>query len=186
MPPTLPEGVAYISEVISPAEEGEIVAQLDRSAWSAAMKRRVQHFGYRYNYKARTVTSANFMGELPRWLGFLATRLVESGCFATLPDQVIANEYWPGQGISAHVDCVPCFGDTVVSISLLSPCEMVFRQRRDGQVVSTIIHPRSAIVLKGAGRYNWTHEIPARKSDRIDGIRVPRDRRISLTFRNVL
>ena len=34
------------------------------------------------------------------------------------------NEYLPGQGIAQHVDCVPCFGGTVASLSLLSPCTM--------------------------------------------------------------
>jgi hypothetical protein len=35
-------------------------------------------------------------------------------------------------------------------------------------------------------RYEWTHEIPTRRSDAIDGERLPRGRRISLTFRKVI
>lgn len=33
-------------------------------------------------------------------------RLQQAGLFADTPDQVIINEYQPGQGISAHIDCV--------------------------------------------------------------------------------
>lgn len=115
----------------------------------------------------------------------LNERLLAKGLFASAPDQVIANEYLPGQGISAHVDCVPCFDDTIVSLSLLSRCEMVFRERLSGGKLSVILEPCSAVVMTGAARYEWTHEIPARKSDGIDGMKVLRARRISLTFRKV-
>lgn len=49
-----------------------------------------------------------------------------------------------------------------------------------------ILEPRSVMVLKDVARYKWTHEIPARKSDVIDGGKVERSRRISLTFRKVI
>ena len=98
---------------------------------------------------------------------------------------MIANEYLPGQGISAHVDCVPCFSDRIASLSLLSPCEMVFRNGKQGDRLSAILEPRSLLILSGAARYEWTHEIPARKSDEVNGERRPRTRRISLTFRTV-
>jgi alkylated DNA repair dioxygenase AlkB len=41
------------------------------------------------------------------------------------------------------------------------------------------------LILSGEARYDWTHEIPARKSDVINGARQPRTRRVSLTFRTV-
>lgn len=41
------------------------------------------------------------------------------------------------------------------------------------------------LILSGPARYDWTHEIPARKSDVINGARQPRRRRVSLTFRAV-
>jgi alkylated DNA repair dioxygenase AlkB len=60
---------------------------------------------------------------------------------------------------------------------------MVFREKGSNSKRSAILEPRSAMVLKDASRYGWTHEIPARKSDIMDGRRVERSRRISLTFR---
>jgi alkylated DNA repair dioxygenase AlkB len=184
--PPLPPGVTYLRDFLSSEEEAAIEASLDAGEWSHALKRRVQHFGYRYDYRARAVTADACLGPLPEWLGTLADRLVVGGCFADVPDQVIANEYLPGQGISAHVDCVPCFDETIVSLSLLSTCEMVFRECSGSGSSALLLHPRSALVLKEAGRYEWTHEIPARRSVLIDGIRVARGRRISLTFRKVL
>jgi alkylated DNA repair dioxygenase AlkB len=61
---------------------------------------------------------------------------------------------------------------------------MVFRKLDGTQMTSALLLPRSGIVLKDAGRYAWNHEIPARKSDIVDGMKVARGRRISLTFRS--
>ncbi|WP_269066471.1 alpha-ketoglutarate-dependent dioxygenase AlkB, partial [Martelella mediterranea] len=185
-PSHLSPGARYAADFISRVEEGEFEKRLDAGVWSGELRRRVQHFGYRYNYKARAVTSDAYMGELPQWLQHLGSRLVAAGYFDDPPDQVIANEYLPGHGISAHVDCEPCFDDTIVSLSLLSQCEMVFREKRTGTKLATLLEPRSVIVMKDAARYAWTHEIPARKSDMVGGDRVERSRRVSLTFRKVI
>lgn len=182
----LPPGAVCLAGFISPSEEEALVGHLDGGEWNSELKRRVQHFGYRYDYKARAVTADAYLGVLPDWLRPLGERLAPAGFIDDMPDQVIANEYMPGQGISAHVDCVPCFDDTIVSVSLLSRCEMVFRQKRSGARRAIILEPRSALVMTGAARYDWTHEIPARKSDHVDGRKIERSRRISLTFRKVV
>ncbi|MGV1956172.1 alpha-ketoglutarate-dependent dioxygenase AlkB [Agrobacterium sp. 22-214-1] len=184
-PPLLPPGIVYFDGFLSPEEEAVVAHRLDADVWSTELKRRVQHFGYRYDYKARAVTAEAYFGPLPPWLGVFAERLVTTCYCRDLPDQVIANEYLPGQGISAHVDCVPCFDDTIVSISLLSTCEMVFRELHGPAICGVLLQPRSGVLLRDAGRYGWTHEIPARKSDIVNGIRTARGRRISLTFRKV-
>jgi alkylated DNA repair dioxygenase AlkB len=182
----LPSGASYAPDFISLTEEGDFEKRLDAGVWSNELRRRVQHFGYRYDYKARAVTPDAYLGKLPEWLQHLGDRLVAAGYFDEVPDQIIANEYLPRQGISAHVDCEPCFGDTIVSLSLLSHCEMVFREKRTGTKLATLLEPRSVIIMKNAARFVWTHEIPARISDIIGGIRVERSRRISLTFRKVI
>ena len=41
-------------------------------------------------------------------------------------DQLIVNEYQPGQGISPHIDNQTLFGDVVVSVSLSSNTIMTF------------------------------------------------------------
>ncbi|KJF75128.1 alpha-ketoglutarate-dependent dioxygenase AlkB [Agrobacterium arsenijevicii] len=182
----LPPGVAYFGDFLTHEEEALVAARLDVGEWNNVLKRRVQHFGYRYDYKARAITADSYLGTLPTWLGVLAERLVTEGYCRNLPDQVIANEYLPGQGISAHVDCVPCFDDTIVSISLLSACEMIFRELHGTRSHGIVLTPRSGILLGDTGRYDWTHEIPARKSDIVNGVKTARSRRVSLTFRKVI
>ena len=45
---------------------------------------------------------------------------------------------------------------------------------------------RSLIILSDDARYEWQHAIPARKSDVVNGFKIARDRRLSLTFRTVI
>jgi alkylated DNA repair dioxygenase AlkB len=181
----LPPGARVISDWISSVDESALAAFLDAGAWSGELRRRVQHFGYRYDYRARIATPESRIGPLPEELQGLGQRMVEEGVFASLPDQVIANEYLPGQGISAHIDCEPCFGDVIVSLSLLSRCEMQFHCPGTGERQAAILSPRSLLVLEGAARHNWTHAISARRSDNIDGVQLMRGRRVSLTFRTM-
>ncbi len=181
----LPDGLTYRPDFISEEMADALVAALDGSPWDETLKRRVQHFGYRYDYRARAVTGDAYLGALPDWLRDVVARLVSGQHFVEPPDQVIANEYHPGQGISAHVDCVPCFGD-IASLSLLSPCEMIFRHPATGEKRTLTLEPRSLLKMDGPARYEWTHEIPARLADIVDGEKRPRGRRISLTFRNVV
>ncbi len=182
----LPDGLTYQPDFISEQIATALVAALDGSLWDETLKRRVQHFGYRYDYRARAVTGDAYLGLLPGWLKDVVGRLVSAGHFPHPPDQVIANEYHPGQGITAHVDCVPCFGDNIASLSLLSPCEMIFRHPATGEKRTLTLEPRSLLKMDGQARYEWTHEIPARVADIVDGEKRPRGRRISLTFRNVV
>ena len=94
----LPPGAIYLPSFISSDEEVALVRHLDASEWNMDLKRRVQHFGYRYDYRARSVTSDAYLGPLPEWLEHVGNRLVTDGFCALVPDQVIANEYLPRAG----------------------------------------------------------------------------------------
>lgn len=180
------EGLSYIPNVIDEQTEQRLISIIDTQPWLADLKRRVQHYGWRYDYKARTVTSELKLGPLPDWLTSLATQFHTCGLLPKIPDQVIINEYQPGQGISAHVDCVPCFEETIASLSLSSSCIMEFTHTRTQQKILLLVEPRSLIVLSGDARYHWQHSIPSRKTDRYNGEVIQRARRLSLTFRNVI
>jgi alkylated DNA repair dioxygenase AlkB len=185
MSPTLPPGARAIEDFISAVQGGSLLAKLDGAPWRSDLKRRVQHYGWRYDYRARQVTEDMRLGPLPDWLDPLAQAVGGEPEFERTPDQVIINAYLPGQGISAHVDCEPCFGPAIASLSLGGPSEMVFKQRRTSERRSVILEPLMLLILSSEARYEWTHEIPARKSDVIEGARQPRSRRVSLTFRTV-
>lgn len=183
---TLPPGIQLLPDYISAEEERELVSQFDGGIWSNELSRRVQHYGYRYDYRKRLVDGSMRLGPLPSWLQRLALRLFEDGIFEQVPDQVIVNEYLPGQGIAAHVDCEPCFGPVIASLSLGAPVPMVFRNRRTREVVEVDLPPGSLLVFSGEGRYQWTHAILARKADIVEGRSRERLRRVSLTFRTMI
>lgn len=171
-------GLSYVPDFVTRHEESALIASIDAQPWLNDLKRRVQHYGYKYDYKARAMTNDAYLGPLPDLLKPVAQKLPFK------PDQVIVNEYQPGQGISAHIDCVPCFGDTIASLSLGSGATMQFTKGNEKQEI--YLEPRSLIVLSGPARYDWTHAIPVRKSDSVDGFKIERSRRVSLTFRTVL
>ena len=101
-------------------------------------------------------------------------------------DQVIVNEYLPGQGISKHIDKITYFGSEIVTLSLGSTSVMTFRCGSTGQKEDLFLERRSLLVLTDEARYQWTHEIPGRKSDIMAGVRYSRGRRLSITLRTVL
>ena len=116
----------------------------------------------------------------------IANHLQEQGIFEVVSDQTIVNEYEPGQDISAHVDCVPCFGETIASLTLGSGATMQFQSVRTDRKEELYLQERGLIVLSKAARYEWTHAIPTRKSDSVNGFKIERERRVSVTFRNMI
>jgi alkylated DNA repair dioxygenase AlkB len=179
-------GLEYVPEYLDEAREKPLVDVIDRQSWLSELRRRVQHYGYKYDYKGRKVTAEMYLGPLPEWLLSLCLELKERGVMPRVADQVIINEYEPGQGIAPHVDCVPCFDKTIASLTVGSSCMMEFTKVKTRERVSLFLPRRSLVVLSGEARYDWRHSIPARKTDVFEGSSVARGRRLSLTFRNVL
>jgi alkylated DNA repair dioxygenase AlkB len=181
------KGLSYIPDFISESEQNELWTAVNKEKWLEDLKRRVQHYGYKYDYKKRSLDYSMYIGSIPQWTKFVAERIVTSGFMKNLPDQVIVNEYLPGQGISDHIDCEPCFEDTIISLSLGSPCIMNFKNKDDKRdKYDILLEPRSLVVLTDEARYNWTHGIPAREKDKWMGNTIYRKPRISLTYRRVI
>ena len=181
------KGFNYIKDYIDKREHEWLLKQIDGELWLEDLKRRVQHYGFKYDYKARKVNHDMRIGHLPEWLQALGQRLHEDGHMPAKPDQVIVNEYQPGQGISSHIDCEPCFENMIVSLSLGSSCVMDFTHKLDKtKKIPIWLAPRSIIVLRDESRYYWLHGIAPRKSDQRAGQTYKRQRRVSLTFRKVI
>jgi alkylated DNA repair dioxygenase AlkB len=181
-----PPGLAYLPAYVAEDEAARLLAAIDGEPWLGDLERRVQHYGWRYDYKARSVAASSCLGPLPAWAAALAGRLVAERLVPEMPDQAIVNEYTPGQGIAPHVDCVPCFGAAIASLSLGSACALEMTRRGDSEKVTLLLEPRSVLVLSGEARYGWRHGIPRRKKDIVGGRTVVRARRVSITFRKVL
>ncbi|PRQ05087.1 alpha-ketoglutarate-dependent dioxygenase AlkB [Enhygromyxa salina] len=175
-------GLFYVSEFLTQRESEEIVEHIDRAPWLNELKRRVQHYGWKYNYRAREVTRDMKIGPLPAWAKEIAERMAKAKLLPWIADQMIVNEYVETQGISKHIDCVPCFEAEIAMISLVEPWHMRFRPPKSKQKVDIELEVCSLAIMTGPARYDWTHEIPSRKTE--PGGRI-RKRRISLTFRKV-
>lgn len=176
------DGMTYIPNLLGPEEQVSILQEIDNRSWSDELKRRVQHYGYRYDYKERSVNPDMYLGPLPDFVNVVIERMMERNLFKSRPDQLIVNEFQPGQGISAHIDCEPCFGDVIASVSLGWAYEIDFLDVETKECHSYLLGLGSVLVITGPARYKWFHRIKARKKDGD----VPRQRRVSLTFRNVL
>ena len=181
------KGFRYIEDYINESKHDWLLDQIDKHQWLEDLKRRVQHYGFKYDYKARKVNHDMRIGQLPEWLQTLGQKLHKDGHMPAKPDQVIVNEYEPGQGISSHIDCEPCFANMIVSLSLGSGCVMDFTSKLDKtEKIPVWLAPRSIIVLRDDARYKWLHGIAPRKSDQWAGQKHERQRRVSLTFRKVI
>jgi alkylated DNA repair dioxygenase AlkB len=177
-----PPGLRYLPEAISPETERSLLEAIDAHPWLTSMSRRVQHHGWKYDYKARRVRRDSYIGPLPAFLTPLI-RLVRAEADFT-PEQAIINEYEPGQGIAPHIDCEPCFGPVIVMVGLGSSTQMDFAHQTLGRTWSLRFDRRAMLILGEDARSKWTHSIPKRRTDAGGSRR--RGRRVSVTLRTVL
>ena len=152
-----------VPDFVTPAEEARILLRITEASWMTDIGRRVQHYGYRYDYRraSRPAPAAPF----PRWAADMTKRL-RPHFGAVLPMQCIVNEYCPGHGIGMHTDHRD-FGPVVASLSLGAAWPMRFRRcgtrpyARDGLPGDEIavLPRRSVLVLAGPARHRWMHDI---------------------------
>jgi alkylated DNA repair dioxygenase AlkB len=173
--PDIP-GLSYRPNYITELVESELVSAIDSEPWDTSWKRRRQLYGRSYG------AAATPRRPIPCWAISILNRLQQEGISNRPFDQMLVNEYLPGQGIALHRDYMP-FDRTVVSISLLAPCVMDFRLSDDVRRESILLEPRSILVLTDEARYRWQHGIASRRNDRWQGFVIPRARRLSVTFR---
>jgi alkylated DNA repair dioxygenase AlkB len=178
LPPAAPPGFKYEADIVTPAEEAELLARLAEIDFQPFQfhgyegRRRVASFGLRYDFGGGGLKDAEAM---PGWLIPLRDR---AAALAGLPgeafEHVLINEYREGAPIGWHRDR-PVF-DKVVGVSLKSPTVMRFR-RREGtrfERMNVPLPPRSAYLLDGLAREVWEHSLAPAKAHRF-----------SITFRNL-
>jgi alkylated DNA repair dioxygenase AlkB len=174
-------GLRILADWISPDRHARLLEEIDARPWSSALQRRTQHYGVRYDYGRRSIVTEP--EPLPSWLEPLARRLAGQGLLERPAEQVLVNEYLPGQGIAPHVDR-RTFGPVVATLSLGDTWPMRFETGFDA-VVELLLPVHSLAVLSGPSRWSWRHGIARRRTDpRADG-RRRRARRVSITFRTL-
>ena len=198
-------GLYYFPEFLGSAAQRELVDWIDdddrKGDWCEDLKRRVLHYGWRYDYRAKTTNEK--LGLLPDILTKIAGRLAVlrlpggTRLFSQVPDQVLVNEYDNSrpkdkpkpQGIALHTDRTDCFDRTVATISLGDDWEMKLQPIKGtpNQAGRIMLMRGSALIMTGDARFKWKHGIQPRKYEKMehDGQRERR-RRLSLTFRAML
>ena len=169
------QGAAIVPDILTEAEERRILMRIGDAPWMTDLGRRVQHYGYRYDYRHRASSRHTPAPAFPRWAQVMAARL--RPLFDGAP---------PGQGIGMHADHGD-FGPVVVSLSLRAAWPMQFRPChvrpyvRDAMPSDETAPPprRSALVLRGPARQDWMHGI-----DHAASVRQPATR-VSATFRTM-
>jgi alkylated DNA repair dioxygenase AlkB len=173
-------GLLYIPDFITIDEEDNLLKycyDCKEHQWNTALKRRTIHFGHEYNYKASNI---NKTVDIPPIFQSIIDKIHLKNLSELDFDQIIVNEYTPGQGIAAHIDHTTHFDNTIISLSCGSHCEMVFAEKTNpSNIFKIMLEPRSIVILTDDARYKWTHSIPHRKSD--NGRK--RTTRVSFTFR---
>jgi alkylated DNA repair protein (DNA oxidative demethylase) len=173
-----PQGLVLRSELLSVAEEAELLKRLADLRFDPivmhgqAARRTARHYGLGYDYGSRTPQPGE---PVPEWLHPVRRRAADlAGEDPEALVEVLVQRYPPGATIGWHRDA-PAFG-TVIGVSLGGTARLRFQRgrRERRRVWEVTLEPRSGYVLDGEARRSWEHSIPATK-----------ELRYSITFRTL-
>lgn len=176
-------GLFLYPDLIDEARETQLLNEIDSQVWIVDYLRRLQYYGYR-NELEKPYDLIPFPVLMPPHMEQLSKELVERKIILLQPDQVIINEYVPGEGIKPHKDRA-YYENQICGVNLGSGCIMRFIRGMNEQVIDVEVPRRSVYVMQDDARKKWKHAIPPRKKDNIDGQLKHRERRVSITYRKV-
>lgn len=193
----VPPGLIYHEKYITNKDEEKYIQFINKQKWNRTLTRLTQHYGYKYNYKNKTINKVkDKVNPIPEIFNTLIEKLINDKLIDRKPDQLIINRYLPGEGISEHIDSISAFDDNIISVSLGSSCGFVFSKADDSDdsddsstednyddVYNVYLKRKTLIIMKGKSRYNYKHSIKPVKQDMIKGKLIDRGIRYSLTFR---
>lgn len=190
-----PTGLYYFKDIISENEEKEIINYLNReNEWFNVVpntkSREVIHYGYEYPYRFDKNSKMNKIKDIPEIFNNVLKKIYNMPELKTLFenykfDQLIINKYEPGQGIAPHVDHIKFFDKIIACFTIGSGLNIKFNRVSDGKEYDIYVEPRSFYIMSENARYNWTHGINKQITDVYSNKVIPRETRISLTFRKV-
>ena len=176
-------GLFLFPDFINEAKEQQLLNEIDDQTWIVDYSRRLQYYGYR-NELEKPYDLIPFPVSMPPLIYQLSQELVEQKILLLQPDQVIINEYVPGEGIIPHRDRA-YYENQICGVNLGSGCIMRFIKGRNEEGIDIEIPRRSLYLMQDDARKKWKHGIPPRKKDKIDGLVHHRERRVSITYRKV-
>ena len=159
----MPDGLAYASELISPAEEAKLIAELATLPFTPFEfqgflgKRETISFGWSYRFDGSGLAPAE---PIPEWLLPVRAKMADfAGLAADRLEHALLIRYGEGAGLGWHRDR-PVFGE-VIGLSLLSPAPLRFRRKQGEKWERFTLQaePRSAYLLSGPARSEWEHSL---------------------------
>jgi alkylated DNA repair dioxygenase AlkB len=192
-------GLFFIQSILSESEETELLADMALAPGHIMPHApHAQEYGWKYSRPVSTIqlTPEYNLGELPGWMTRLWTTCVSRVSMPAevqavahlLPDHGIVNRYKPGGGCAAHVDHKTFWGTWVLGVSLQSGCMLEMRRESepaDSTPLNIWLPARSAYVFTGDSRFKWTHAIAPVLFDTLNGERIERGDRTSVTLRTI-
>lgn len=152
--------------VLTEEQEEKLLKMIDEQPWDKTLNRWTQQYVNEYAYNSKKVLAID--GKVPKFITDLRD------VFYPDADQFLINRYLPGEGIASHQDSI-LFEDKVMSLSLGS--DIMFKIDN----TERYLKKRSLLVM-----YKRVfHGIDKRKGDIVEGKRVERGTRVSVTFRKV-
>jgi alkylated DNA repair dioxygenase AlkB len=180
---TLVPGLFIYPNFIDEEKEQQLLKEIDSQIWVVDYLRRLQYYGYR-NELEKPYNLIPFPVPIPETIQQLSEEIVKQKILTYQPDQVIINEYVPGEGIKPHKDRA-YYENQICGVNLGSGCIMKFIKGKNLEVVDVEVPRRSLYVMQDDARKKWSHGIPPRKKDNINGNISHRERRVSITYRKV-
>lgn len=176
-------GLYLFPDFIDEELEKQLLTEIDNQIWAVDYSRRLQYYGYR-NELESPYDLIPFPVPIPPTIYQLSEKLVSTGILQYQPDQVIINEYVPGEGIKPHKDRA-YYENQICGVNLGSGCVMRFIKGANLEVIDVEIPRRSMYIMQDDSRKKWSHGIPPRKKDKLNGEFQHRQRRVSITYRKV-
>jgi DNA oxidative demethylase len=159
-----PQGLVYVPDFISATEELQLIKTFEEMEFydfvlqGQPAKRKVHHFGFRYEFYSQHVEPIE---EFPGWLKEIRDRAAPfAGLKADTIEQALVAKYDSGAGIGWHRDA-PAFGATVVGISFAADDVMRFRRTLADSFehYKQPLARRSLYILSGPARSVWQHSV---------------------------
>ena len=167
MAPDTPRGFLYVSDFLGPPEQARLVDAIGAMPLEHAQykqytaKRRVIHFGGRYDFSAQELLASE---SIPDVLLPLRDRIAVAAAIApeALSHAMVA-EYRFGTPLGWHRD-VPDF-EIIAGVSLGSAARMQLRPyaaagRLRKHYLNLLLEPGSLYVLRDSARWGWQHRVP--------------------------
>ncbi|WP_443947034.1 alpha-ketoglutarate-dependent dioxygenase AlkB [Pedobacter sp. AW1-32] len=176
-------GLFLYPDFITDAQETKLLTEIDNQIWMVDYSRRLQYYGFR-NELEEPYQLIKIPLEIPKEIEALSKKIVEKKLLEVQPDQVIINEYNPGEGIRPHKDR-NYYENQICGVNLGSTCIMRFIRGKKLEIIDIEIPRRSLYIMQDDARKKWDHGIAPRKKDNINGNIQHRERRVSITYRKV-